>query len=277
MCSAQEEALPKLFLSTPATITALDRAQTELLDWVLRVHAGTIDDLPDSLVTLALENQELAQLLTTLRDGASNLMADPTNFQTAVKALSEEIKRFERLHQQLESETDALTGVHNRRGMIRDLHREWNRAQRSMDPLCIAMADIDHFKEVNDTFGHQVGDKVLTHVAQFLEGRLRPYDTVYRYGGEEFLLCLPLTDIDRAEMVLDRLRRILSRTPVHITAGTVIPVTISLGLVEFSPGVTVPGAIAAADRALYTAKAKGRNQLVCAGQVGPSSGTEILH
>ncbi len=159
------------------------------------------------------------------------------------------------------SELDPLTGLHNRQIMLPELERERQRALRTGSPCTIAIADIDHFKQVNDTHGHAVGDEVLaTTAGRFVSG-LRPYDVVYRYGGEEFLICLPNTDAESAGRVLERLRGLIESEPMRIAKGETLPVTVSFGLAQIVKDASLKDIMVRADKALYAAKRGGRNQV----------------
>jgi diguanylate cyclase len=171
-------------------------------------------------------------------------------------------RRIRDAFQQASNELDPLPGLHNRKTMIRDLERERDRALRTQSALCIALADIDHFKSVNDTHGHGVGDTVLQVAAGILLSHLRPYDSIYRYGGEEFLLCLPNADALTACRVIDRLRVALRKTPIPCGEDLKVRVTASFGLRMVESGVTLKGTIEQADQALYAAKRGGRDRSV---------------
>lgn len=157
---------------------------------------------------------------------------------------------------------DPLTGVRNRHDMMIDLDAERERARRTAVPCSVAMADLDHFKALNDTHGHIVGDQVLRKVSSMLAEYLRPYDLVYRYGGEEFLLCLPNTHVQMAAQVLERLRVKIAETPFPFAAeGGDLTVTASFGVVEIDTRDHVIKSIERADMALYEAKQTGRNMV----------------
>lgn len=273
---------------TRELLRALDRASAETMAWLLRVHAGLMfperraealaaePSCPDpcgeepSLAALARLREAMvarARALLT-EDGA-----DPQSYQgfmAAVEAHAREARRVEALFRRRLMETDPLTGIHNRQGMLRDIRREWTRALRTGHPACVAIADLDFFKNVNDTWGHAAGDKVLCMAARFFVRRLRPYDMVFRYGGEEFLFCLPDTDADTARGILDRLRGLMARVPVALDCGSRVAVTCSIGVAQMVPGRSVHEAIAAADRALYAAKETGRNRVVAAPPAAPA-------
>lgn len=155
---------------------------------------------------------------------------------------------------------DPLTGVRNRHDMMLDLDHERERSRRTQDPCVVAMVDLDFFKTLNDTHGHIVGDQVLRHVAQLLAEQLRPYDRIYRYGGEEFLLCLPNTDQRTAETVLNRLRVKISKMKISAhDNGEDIYITASFGAALLDTIEHVVKTIERADMALYGVKQAGRN------------------
>lgn len=161
---------------------------------------------------------------------------------------------------------DALTGLHNRREFDRMIAEESQRAARFGHPFALVMADIDHFKKLNDTHGHQVGDEVLKHVASLLAGQLRGVDRIARYGGEEFAILMVETDRKSAVDGMHRLFALLAETPCQ-PPGTELslPVTLSAGLAVMPDDATSPEQlIAAADKALYAAKHAGRNRVVTA-------------
>ena len=159
--------------------------------------------------------------------------------------------------------TDTLTELVNRRQFLHLLHQEMERARRYQHPLSVAIIDLDHFKLVNDTHGHLVGDWVLREIAQCCRRHLRDIDTLARYGGEEFSLILPETDYEAALQVADRLRLLIATTPMAID-GRLLSLTLSIGVATFQSQLHTDPArlIADADQALYLAKRRGRN-LVC--------------
>jgi diguanylate cyclase (GGDEF)-like protein len=155
---------------------------------------------------------------------------------------------------------DTLTGVWNRYAIFESLERELQRARREGRTLSVLLGDLDHFKHVNDTFGHLAGDAVLKEAALRLSHGLRPYDLIGRFGGEEFVILLPGADAGNAVHCAERLRQRIAAGPV-LHEGQRIDVTVSLG-VAHSADVNPPGAaelLQAADLALYQAKARGRN------------------
>ena len=157
---------------------------------------------------------------------------------------------------------DSLTGMLNRAEIFSLLERELERSRRERKPLSVILADIDHFKKVNDTGGHLFGDEALREIARRMQSRLRPYDGVGRYGGEEFLLVLPSCDLEGAIDRANELRELIAKT--HVAAGGVEQaITMSLGVaVSECVGIKeVEALIGRADLALYSAKKKGRNRV----------------
>jgi diguanylate cyclase (GGDEF)-like protein len=154
--------------------------------------------------------------------------------------------------------TDPLTGLANRRGCEKGIAREISRAQRERRPLSCILLDIDRFKQVNDTMGHQAGDQVLRELSSMLRRSVRAYDIVARWGGEEFLLVLPGTDRNTARMLAERIRAGVQQLPVANFGS----VTISAGAAEFDSDYDFESTLRAADRRLYEAKAAGRNTVV---------------
>lgn len=178
-----------------------------------------------------------------------------------VRAFDEQAGRLTRAFQAAISDLDPLTGTQTRQVMLRDLKRELQRTRRAGTPSCLALADIDKFKGINDGYGHAAGDTVLSAVSGLLIENLRPYDSVYRYGGEEFLLCLPETGPEEARRVLERVRERIAGQPITIDGGRDLAVTVSFGLTLMTPRRPIEELIDRADKALYTAKQSGRNRV----------------
>ncbi len=160
---------------------------------------------------------------------------------------------------------DYLTGVYNRQAFYSILDKEFARIERTSGQSSIVMVDLDFFKKVNDQYGHQAGDKVLNFFANYLKENLRPYDSVGRYGGEEFLLCLPNSTIKDAATIMERLREDLASHPITIKGpnhtNIEINITASFGISSMSKDHPPSQAIDTADSAMYDAKTAGRNQV----------------
>lgn len=160
---------------------------------------------------------------------------------------------------------DGLTGIHNRRWLDETLHRMVDRHSRGGGELSLALIDIDHFKSFNDTYGHSAGDHVLTVVATTLAANLRPTDLVARFGGEEFVIIFPDTELEAAAVASERVRESVATEELVTEDGVELPsVTISMGVAQLILGQTVPGLLKTADSAMYRAKAAGRNRVLVA-------------
>jgi diguanylate cyclase (GGDEF)-like protein len=157
--------------------------------------------------------------------------------------------------------TDALTGLANRRSFDDELALEWRRAERVGDPLALILADLDDFKQVNDTYGHQLGDEVLRKAGETLGSALRQVDLAARYGGEEFAVIVPETDLDGAVNLAERLRTDLLKAQVELPDGAPLRVTASFGVAVKGELTRPEELIAAADEALYAAKHAGKNRV----------------
>lgn len=158
---------------------------------------------------------------------------------------------------------DQLTGALNRKGMDETIDRELARAQRRLTPICVALLDVDNFKALNDTYGHQAGDSALAHLARVIRESLRPHDTLARYGGEEFLIILPDTPPADAVTVLTRLQRELTKR-FFLHKNDKLLITFSAGVTAFRPDEPRQETIARADAAMYQAKKTGKNRVVSA-------------
>jgi two-component system, cell cycle response regulator len=158
---------------------------------------------------------------------------------------------------------DGLTGVYNRREFCTQLQAELERSQRHGHLCSLLILDIDHFKKLNDTYGHQAGDEALRCFATLIKERIRPADTLARYGGEEFVLILPETTDHDALILAERLRQAIATQPMLVSLSQTVNITSSMGLAVFPQDASSDLAlIAAADQALYTAKRSGRNRVM---------------
>lgn len=210
-----------------------------------------------------------------------NLSMDETDlgsitFSRKKKFIEEELSIIERLastlvfplrnaklyHAALQSALrDELTGWGNKRALDASLHREAELAMRHGTPLSILMLDIDHFKHVNDTYGHLAGDSILKDLAATIKKWSRGSDLCFRYGGEEFLLILDDTDANQALKIAERIRENVERH-TYLYKGKIIPITISIGASTFKQNESLDSFKERADQALYSAKTNGRNQAI---------------
>lgn len=164
--------------------------------------------------------------------------------------------------------TDVLTGWNNRRYLQVRLVEELARARRDGTTLVCLMLDIDHFKIVNDSYGHAAGDAVLRELAQRIESQVRASDIAARYGGEEFVVLLPGTEVESGRLLAERMRKAISASPIEIGAGKTVSITASIGIASITPGREVEdlktageSLLARADVALYSAKSAGRDRV----------------
>ncbi|MDX5333517.1 MAG: diguanylate cyclase [Gammaproteobacteria bacterium] len=158
---------------------------------------------------------------------------------------------------------DSLTGARTRESFVQVMEAEAERVRRSGVPCSMALIDLDHFKQINDRHGHLVGDEVLQDVAALIRLNLRAYDGLCRYGGEEFLACLPETGLDEAASVMERLRQGVAAAKLTVKGvSEPLRATVSIGVAEMGPEGDVEATFHAADVALYRAKHAGRNQVI---------------
>ena len=201
-------------------------------------------------------------VLSGFEAGAVDYITKPFNLQEVcvrVKThltLSAAIKKLIQ-----DSETDSLTGLFNRRTFLKKIEDEAMRFKRSQKPFSLLFADIDFFKKINDTYGHAAGDDVLVSIGNLLNMEKREVDQVGRWGGEEFLLLLPETNIEGAVQHGNKIRELISSKPV-ICEGQEINLTMSFGVSEYSGDNTIEKTIDQADQRLYLAKKSGRNKVV---------------
>jgi len=222
---------------------------------------------PDGLAVPLLSQQRLIGMLIVGRKEGSR--AWPAEELDLLNLLAHHVATVFENARLFESATyEGLTGLLRREAILEQLDRELERALRYGRPLTIAMADLDHFKDVNDRHGHLAGDSLLRRMSQILAGGLRSTDWIGRYGGEEFLLVLPETGMEGAAAVAEKIRDRVQGTLVPLDDGAPVHVTVSIGLASLDDGAgrapgkaTARDLIAAADRSLYAAKNAGRNRV----------------
>ena len=212
-------------------------------------------------IIFLLEEENPQAKLETLQVGADDCIHGYEIQNEQLQILKQRIIRFRRANHLIIM--DSLTGTLNRDAFLDRSNEELSLAIRRKESICLAMIDVDHFKQINDHYGHVIGDYVLRHISDYLNNRLRRSDIVGRYAGDEFLVLLPDTDLDSAYLVLDMIRKNLKSQTINVNKVDV-EVSISLGLVAVRPteAVSIESLIVDADKKLYEAKVAGRNMLV---------------
>ncbi|MBZ5700236.1 MAG: diguanylate cyclase [Acidobacteriia bacterium] len=207
-----------------------------------------------------LSMHQLAARLLVAASSETPLPAhDYDSFANALERMRLEIFALEREVESSLYNRDALTGALNRVGVLETLREQQEMVKRQVQTCCIAMMDLDNFKNVNDLYGHRIGDQVLTVATRYVMEHLRPYDKVFRYGGEEFVLCLQHIELTPAYDIVERVRKGLAATPIDIGLKEPIHFTASFGVVLLDPELPVEQSIDRADKAMYAAKCTGRN------------------
>jgi len=258
---------------------AEDAPRLAILDWMMPGMDG-IDicrrirqqkDGPYTYVIMLTTRNRREDIIQGLEAGADDYIVKPfdahelqarvragrriIDLQAALLAAQEELR--------IQATKDSLTGLWNHGVIVETLQRELERAHREGKPLGVLMADLDHYKRINDLYGHMIGDLVLCETAKRMQSVLRPYDAIGRYGGEEFLIVAPGCDAQEAFKLGERIREAIASQPFSVQ-DTTISVTISLGTAACAAGQSCEAnaLIRLADMALYQAKAQGRNRVV---------------
>lgn len=242
-------------------VTLTDDAQQEIhnvrgcgVDLQLRVNP--IQDRDDRRVGWVTVARDVTDVNRQRRD-----------LERANARLLDHLQTIEALRADLAEQAvrDSLTGLHNRRYLTEALHRDLQHARKHGSPLSLAVLDVDHFKKINDNYGHSVGDAALIHLSRLLAGAVRPGETVGRHGGEEFVIVLPGSTPEQARARLDALRERVRASAVQVAGHTVV-MTFSAGVSAFTGSEGAAHLLEAADAALYQAKHRGRNRVEEAGQ-----------
>lgn len=287
--------------NTLAAIRELDIAIANHIDWLRRLHAALItdtscpaDDLninahrrcefglwyygdgmvqhrgePDfaGIETIHQTMHDAARELLTQRIGNAPInLAAYNRFMDLAVQFKQAVRAFQYALINQVCTVDQLTGAWNRHAMALKLSEESERTQRSGQICALCMMDIDHFKRVNDRHGHGIGDEVLQAFTSIVSKAMRKYDSLFRYGGEEFLMLLPNTSLENAAVLLNRIRETLAASAITCANGTQIHLTASFGVSLLASHETIEEALEHADHALLAAKAEGRNR-VCAWEV----------
>jgi two-component system, cell cycle response regulator len=260
----------KKLLSSPVDVILCDLEMPRIDGFKFLNMIKARPDLQDVPVIILTGMNDRELKLKGLEQGASDYITKPfdpeelvarVKVHLKIKHLQDDLKRTNELLLEL-SNTDHLTGLFNRRYLMEALEKEFQRTLRKAGNLSLIILDIDHFKKVNDTYGHLQGDIVLNKVALHLQKELRSYDIAARYGGEEFVALLPDAMLKEALFVAERVRQAVQGTKFNGALAS-LAITVSMGIATLPTpeGATVDNFIKMADDALYRAKANGRNRV----------------
>lgn len=257
-----------------------DAPRLAILDWMMPVMDGIEvvrrvrrlqNDRPPYLMILTAKGRK-TDIIVGLDAGANDYLTKPFDAGELLARIEVGRRMVEMQDALMESREalahqathDSLTGMLNRRAIIDHLRKELERARRHGDVLAIGMCDIDHFKQINDSYGHQTGDEMLYGFSQIVQESLRTYDSVGRMGGEEFLVIAPMTTGTDCTSLFERLCLRISEIRIPTRSGA-LSVTMSIGVACAGKESTVDDVLGAADAALYRAKNEGRNRVAYAG------------
>ncbi|HSV29793.1 MAG TPA: diguanylate cyclase [Candidatus Omnitrophota bacterium] len=280
-----------------AELTTFQHALADHVDWLQRWYSAIINkngaDVPDpgasccgfdrwcrdaagpfaefgGFAELKAQHDEVharaAEITARSDAGTTVTTSDYESLMHLLIAFGTAAQALEREAWKVLATVDPLTGLSNRQSMRDQMMRERDRTIRMKQPCCVALVDVDHFKKINDAFGHPQGDRVLRAIAELLRETMRPYDMIYRYGGEEFLLCLPGADLVVGAQVAERLRREIAALDIRTAKGERIPVTATIGLSAMCAELGVEDTVEQADKALYDGKRGGRNRVMVYGE-----------
>lgn len=255
-----------------------DAPRLVILDWMMpgiegieicrRIRENSKSEDQYTYLTLLTAKESKENIVTGMEAGADDYVTKPFDMhelrvrvragERIVQLQSDLLEAKKKL--EIQSRTDPLTGVLNRRAILSQIGYELSRAKRNNTHISISMLDLDHFKNINDTFGHLAGDAVLRECIHRVESAVRAYDSVGRFGGEEFIVVLPETNEADAFSVAERIRLRIAEKDANVD-GISISFAISQGLATCTGDESVDNLIAMADRALYRAKENGRNRV----------------
>ena len=279
-----EKALRDLMLKQSLLKQSLDEAR-ETLKALVKSLVDQLGSLSESTGDFCVRLDRYTERISTAREVSelnsvlAELIEDTRAIQTNTERTRHELNvarnrvglaelRIQQMERELETlseraREDTLTGALNRRGLDEVFRHESGRSDRGATPLCMALLDVDNFKQLNDRLGHQAGDAALTHLVSVIKGGLRDRDAVARYGGEEFVLLLPATATAEAAAVMTRLQRELTKR-FFLHNNERLLITFSCGVAERRPGEAMEALLARADGALYKAKQAGKNRVFVA-------------
>ena len=225
---------------------------------VTKVH---VKEVKTSLTSMDKKDED-----KLFQDDIATLRKKNRDLEEKAKQTEEKVKEQAKVIEELRAKVrvDALTGLLNRHALENDLKKELSKVKRYKYPLSLIMCDIDHFKQINDTYGHGIGDKVLKNLSAIWQKSVRETDSVYRYGGEEFIILTPHTNREDCYKLAERLRKKINTYRFVVEPpDKYLSITVSLGVTQAKPDDTVHDVVTRVDKALYMAKKSGRNCTVC--------------
>lgn len=233
-------------------------------EWYEAAQLRMMGDHP-SFVALGEAHEQMhrkaAKLLRRMVENNPILPEEIDEFTNARDRMKLQLQSLRQELVDVVQNSDPLTGARNRVTMLSYLRLQHSLVQRGAQQCAIGLVDVDYFKEVNDRYGHQTGDAVLAYTVQTIASMIRPYDRIYRYGGEEFLLCMPNVSLEDAVHLSKRLRKAIASNEIETEDGRAFSVTASFGVAPLSASCTVEESIDKVDKALYLAKSRGRNRV----------------
>lgn len=228
--------------------------------WYYEPTHNALRDHP-GFIAIGEQHQRLHQTAIGLIN-TSNIQIRPAEYDSFANILERMRLEIDALKHELVEilyKRDPLTGAISRIDMLPTLREQQELAKRQEMPCCLVMMDLDLFKKVNDHYGHLVGDQILAASARFVIERVRPYDKVFRYGGEEFLIFIQQIELKSAYEAIEKIRQGLAQLPIHIGQEEPIYITASFGLTQLDAHSPIAQSIDHADKAMYAAKSAGRN------------------
>lgn len=276
VCSDGQQAWEELKHETSPKLVVLDWMMPGMDGLTLSREIRKLETKPYTYIILLTAKSRKEDIIEGLEAGADDYITkpfDPQELRVRIRAATRIVQLQEELLSALRASEfqathDSLTGLWNRYAILGILKKELSRSDREELSIGVIMADVDHFKKINDTYGHLAGDEVLRQTASRIVSSLRPYDSVGRYGGEEFLMVMPSCSITNALNIAERLRSTFEKNPISNAEGT-FPVTLSFGLVLVN-GKDCQDTdiiVGRADDSLYKAKNSGRNRVEFGGEI----------
>lgn len=225
--------------------------------WYYDLAPKVLLDHP-GFVAMGVSHTRMHKMAAALLSGLANnqpiSLSEYDHFSNALQQLRLQIQTLKREFENMLYSRDPLTGADSRVGMLTKLREMHELVKRGIQQCCLALMDIDHFKPINDTYGHMAGDHALSTTANYIIGHIRPYDKLFRYGGDEFLILLQNTDQEQGLKKVELMQKAIAENPLDFDGKNIINITVSFGITLIYPDIPVEESLERADKALYTAK-----------------------